>query len=131
MTIRNAADGHGATITFAGFVMHIISLDGPSWAREALESSHLGTVDWKTFIPSDLADPGEISGECEFDPQALPPILNAAGTLTIVWGNEEEDEFSTSAFMTSFKASGAKSGEIMKASFTFKCSGAPTVTPGT
>jgi len=75
MTIRNAADGHGATMTFTGFVMNITSLDGPSWMREALETSHLGTVDWKTFIPSDLADPGEISGECEYDQQALPPDL--------------------------------------------------------
>jgi hypothetical protein len=130
MPIRNPADGHGATLTFSGFVANITSISGPSWARDEIDTVHLGTVDWKTFIPADLADPGEISGECEFDPQALPPILGDPATLTIVWGNEEEDQYATTAFMKAFSVTGGSTGERMKASFTFRASGAPTITPG-
>lgn len=130
MPIRTPADGHGLTLTFSSFVANIISVSGPTWARDSIETTHLGTNQWKTFIPTNLADPGEISGECEFDPQALPPIHGAPATLTIVWGNAEADQYATSAFLTSFSVSGGASGERMKASFTFKASGAPTITPG-
>lgn len=130
MPIRNPADGHGATLTFAGFVANIIDINLPTWMREAIDKTHMGTVDWKESMPADLADPGEITGTCEFDAQALPPILEAEDTLTIVLGNAEGDQFITQAFMTSFGGAALKTGERMTCSFAFKCTGEPTLTPG-
>lgn len=127
MPIPNAADGHGLTMTFSGFSANIISLSGPNLARESIEKTHMGTVDWKEFMPADLADAGEVTVECEFAPDALPPILGATGALAITWGSTEADVWTCDAFMTGFQVNAGETGARMTASATFKLTGEPVV----
>jgi hypothetical protein len=127
MPIPNAADGHGLTMTFSGFSANIISLSGPNLARESIEKTHMGTVDWKEFMPADLADAGEVTVECEFAPDALPPIHGATGALAITWGSPEADVWTCDAFMTGFQVNAGETGARMTASATFKLTGDPVV----
>ena len=129
MPITPAADGHGAELTFAGFVAHILSIDGPNFSRPAIESTHMGTTGARSYIPADLIEPGEISTEVEFDVQALPPIGGPVGTLVIVWGSGATLKtwtWTNGAFMTSFKG-GGKTGERMTGSATFKLTLMPVI----
>ncbi len=129
MPITAAADGHGATLTFAGFVANLLSIDGPNFSRPAIESTHMGSTTSRSYIPADLVEPGEISCEVEFDVQALPPISGAAATLVIVWGSGATLKtwtWTNGAFMTSYKG-GAKTGERMTGSATFKLTLMPVV----
>jgi hypothetical protein len=127
MAIPAAADGHGLTLTFAGFTANVISVSGPNLARESIEKTHMGTTNWKEFMPADLADAGEVSVEVEFAPDALPPILGAPGALAITWGSTEADVWTCTAFMTGFQVNAGETGARMTASATFKLTGAPVV----
>lgn len=128
MPITPAADGHGAVVTFAGFLAHLIGVNGPSLARDAIETTHMGTTGAKTYTPADLVDAGELSLEVEFDPQAVPPIDGPAGELELVWGTVPAITWTwQDAFMTGFQIGGAKTGERMTATVVFKLSSLPTV----
>jgi len=127
MAIPTAADGHGLTMTFSGFAANIISLSGPNLSRESIDKTHMGTAAWKEFMPADLAEAGEVSVECEFAPDALPPIRGATGALVITWGSTEADIWTCQAFMTGFSVSAGETGARMMASASFKLTGAPVV----
>lgn len=127
MPIPNAADGHGLTLTFSGFAANIISVSGPNLSRESIDKTHMGTTNWKQFMPADLADAGEVTIECEFAPDALPPILGATGALAITWGSAEADVWTCDAFMTGFQVNAGESAARMQATATFKLTGAPVV----
>ena len=124
-----AQDGHGLTLAFAGFVYNILSVGGPNMSRESIETTHMGTDTWKTFIPADLIDGGELTVELQYDTSSVPPIDGPVQEMTITWGNSEADELVFMAFMTGFSPSGGESGAIMKASATFKVTGEPEVNP--
>ena len=61
--------GTGTAVTFAtsGFTGHLLDVSWDGLERASIDTSHLGTVDYMTFIPGDLVDPGEISLELAFD----------------------------------------------------------------
>ena len=120
-----ATDGHGATLTFStsAFSANLLSLDGPSRSREAIDSSHMGTSTNMTYIPASLSDGGELSVEFEFDSSLTPPIDAVAETITIAWSDGGSDSFE--GFMTAYSPSAAI-GERMTASATIKISGAIT-----
>lgn len=129
MPITAAADGHGATLTFAGFVANLLGIDGPNLSRDGIDSTHMGTTVSKDYIPADLVEPGEISCEVEFDVQAVPPITGPKQTLVIVWGSGATLKtwtWTNAAFMTGFKG-GAKSGERMTGTASFKVTALPVV----
>ena len=80
--------GRGATLTLAttGAVGDVQSMTLPEWAVEDIETSHLGTTNFKTFIPGDLSDPGEIQATLVFDATvAVPSVGSAAQTVTVTW----------------------------------------------
>lgn len=79
--------GHGATLTMAtsGFTALFTTLGGFEQAREALDTSHLGTLDWRTKIPGDLVDPGAISGTFWYDVDSQPPITGAPEEITLTF----------------------------------------------
>jgi hypothetical protein len=68
--------GTGTSIVFvtSGFDAEFLSVDWSGIARGVVDSSHLLTVNWRTFIPTDLVDPGEIQVEMAFDPSDQPPL---------------------------------------------------------
>ena len=127
-------DGTGTSILFgtSGFNADIIGVDGPGATREAIDCTHLGTVDAMEFIPQTLADYGEIGLELVFDPDLEPPILDPAETVTITFplpaGKSTPADWASSAFWTNY-APAVAIGERMTVSGTLKVSGKPAFTP--
>lgn len=68
--------GTGTSIVFvsSAFEAEVLAIDWSGIARGVVDSSHLLTVEWRTFIPTDLVDPGEIQMEIAFDPSDEPPL---------------------------------------------------------
>lgn len=119
--------GAGVTVTFSsGFFAQILSVDGPTLSREAVETTHSTTSTGKTFIPSAFWDPGEITVEINFDADATPPISAVAETVTVTYpiptGSTTGATWSASGFMTAFSPS-APIEDRMTATATIKLSG--------
>ncbi len=117
----------GTTITFAsGFLAEILDVDLPELSRESIDTTHMGTTNAKTYIPSTLIDVGELSCDLGFDPSASPPINLAPENVTILFPSGTSWSFS--GFMTGFNAK-APLEDKMTASVTIKASGEITITP--
>lgn len=130
--------GFGTTITFAsGFMAKITSVSWGGIAREPKETSHMtSTNGWRTFIPSDLKDPGELTVELQFDKNAATKtnIGGAAETITVTFpvpaGGSTAATWACSGFMTSFEMADPMD-DVMTATAGLKFSGEPTFTDGT
>ena len=64
-----ARDGSGTTITFAtsGYTADVLSIDGPTGVREAIDTTVLADDAEMTFIPAKLIDLGELTLEIEHE----------------------------------------------------------------
>ena len=118
--------GDGTTITFAssGFTGNIVSINGPSTSRAAVDKSHLGSSGWKEFQASGLVDGGEVSLTVQYDPTVSIPVSAAAETVTI----DPAGSGQTLVF-TAFVSSANHTfdlDEMMTADMTLKVSGAIT-----
>jgi len=120
-----ASDGHGSTLTFSGLTGNIISIEGPQFTREQIDTTHLGS-ETKTSTPTALIECGETSVEIEYNHAALPPIEGAKATLTIVWSDGKTWTYSN-AYCINFKPSGAQSGTRLTATVGFKLNGKPVI----
>ena len=117
--------GTGSTLTFAGFTPEILSLSWSGISREAIDTSHMGTVGARTFLPGDLHDPGELTAEVHLKSTEAPPITAAATTLTLTFpavGTAATDAWTASAFMTGFELTDPLEDK-MTGSATFKITG--------
>lgn len=125
-----ADTGFGTTITFStGFIAEIRNITGPSMSREFIDTSHAGTSGgYRTYIPQDLADGGELEVEMLFDPSADPPIDSAAETVTVTWPDTSTWAFSGA--LVGFDPT-APYDDLMTATARIKVLGAITVTPAT
>ena len=119
--------GAGVAITFSsGFFAEILSVDGPTITRDAVETSH-STTTAKTFLPSKMFDSGELTVEMNFDADAEPPIDgDAAETCTLTLptptGGMTGATIVGSAFMTGYTPS-IPIEDRMTATATLKYSG--------
>ncbi len=79
--------GTGTTIVFgtSSFTAEILSVNGNDISREDVPTTHMGTTNYHTFMPSKLVDGGSIEMEIAFDPDSQPPITAAAETITITF----------------------------------------------
>ena len=79
--------GTGTQVTFAtsGFAAELLSVNGQDIARDEIETSHMGTVGYKTFMPADLIDPGAVDLEFAFDPDERPPVEQPPEQITITF----------------------------------------------
>ncbi len=118
--------GTGTTITMSGFTANILSVDGPSMTRESIQTSHMSTTNYHTFIPASLVDGGELTLEVEFGATTAIPITGSATTVTIVWGGTANTSWSFSGFLTAFTPNAAID-ERMTASATIKIAGEITI----
>jgi hypothetical protein len=120
--------GNGVTITFgtSGFTASYTRLGGTEMSRESLETTHIGTTDYKTFTPDDLVDGGEFTVEFLWDPAmtTFPPITGAAETITITYAATET--LSGSGFLVSSTGPPVENGELLRGEFTVKWAGQPT-----
>lgn len=130
-----ADEGSGASITFgtSGTTINAISIQGSGIAREALETTHLQTTGgYKTYIPADYKDPGEISVTFRYDPDTQPPIAAAAETITITYpvpvGENNGATEASSGFVTSFDGPTLENDTVMDATMTIKRTGPITFT---
>ena len=127
--------GTAVTIAFAtsGFTAQLTSLS-LSMERGSLDTTTTTTTVARTFIPTDLIDPGEITLDLYFDTDIEPPIKAAAETVTITWPDPVSGgaagTFACSGFMTAFEAT-APEGELMTGSATVKLTGDYTWTDST
>lgn len=132
--------GTGTTIAFgtSGFSAQVLDVSGPGLARESIETSHMGTsgpgagqVGSKTFMPADLVDPGELSFEIHFNPDTVPPIHEAAETITVTFpipaGLTNGATWVATGFVTSYEPSSPLEDKMV-ASITVKLSGQITIT---
>lgn len=131
-----ADTGFGTTITFdSGFLAEIRSINGPSISREFIDTSHMGTAGgYRTSIPQDLADPGELEVEMLFDPDEEPPIDGAPESVTITWpipsGGSTAATWVFSGSLVGFDVT-APYDDLMTATARLKIHGAITVTAST
>jgi len=133
-----AQTGNGATITFgtSGFTASYQRISGSTITRESLETTHLGTTDYMTFQPADLADGGDFS--CEFfwnqSASTFPPITGAAETITVTYpmksGESTAATVSASGFLVSSKAGDLENGALMSGEFSIRWSDQPVYTAG-
>ena len=129
--------GTGTTITFgtSGFTSELLSISWSGIARESVHTSHMGTAapgadkfGNRTFLPGDLADPGEITAEFHFDPSQDPIINEAAETITITFPSGST--WAASGFVTSFEFDDPMEDK-MTATVVVKLSGNVTMTDST
>lgn len=115
--------GTGTTITFgtSSFTAAVISIGQiASNERVAIETSHMGTTDWHTFLPGKLVDGGELQFQIAFAPAAVPPITGPAETITIAYPG---GTYVGSGFVTNYTPT-APLEERMTADITIKWTGA-------
>lgn len=118
--------GTGATVTFgtSSYAPQIetITIDGIE--RPVVDTTHLGTANFKTFIPGDLVDPGEITLEIKTNPDTEPPISGAPETITIEFPSALATgaQYSGSGFVTSDSVTNPLEDNITR-SVTVKCTG--------
>ncbi len=135
MALGDADTGYGVTVTFqSGLLASIRNIEFTS-SRGSVDTTHAGTTNgWMTFIPSDLIDPGEVSGTLIFDPQGAwkTAIGNAAETVTINYPNVGTSGATdaTSGFLTEISRA-VPYDDVMTAECTIKLSGETTYTAGT
>ena len=129
-----ADEGSGASITFgtSGTTINATSIQASGVAREALETTHLGTTGgYKTFIPADLKDPGEIAVTFRYNPNVQPPI-STAETITITYpvpaGDSSGATEASSGFVSSWDPPACENDAVMDATFTVKRTGVITYT---
>ena len=120
--------GHGGSISFSSsFLAEITNIAHDGIAREAINTSHMGSTNWHNFIPEELADPGELTVELNFDQDATPPITATAESVTVTLPDGTATaSWAASGFLTGFQWN-APDADKMTATATIKFSGAITV----
>ena len=127
--------GYGGTFTLTGLQGGITKITESSIsgvARESLETTNFGSTDAagtqfgnRTFIPSKLVDPGEISFEIQMDPLDLENLM-AAGPQSGTFKFSDNTTYVGTMFVTSVDIT-VPNGELVTASVTVKLSGPITV----
>lgn len=137
MAATPIATGHGAVLLFGTsitFVPAVISISGFEMARGDLDKSHLGSGDYREFIPGDITDPGEFTVDFFYDANSQPPFLADPETITIrlVDSSAGTVHATTSAqvsgtgYIKSWSTPEVVTGTLMRCQVTIKWSGALT-----
>lgn len=129
-----ADTGTGATfsLSVSNQSSAIRSITMPEFAVEDIETTHLGTTNFKTYIPSDLTEPGEITIEYLFDATSDAIIARGADEIvTVTWpihttGNTTNATFVADGYVRSIKLPDFAVGELQIATLVFKLNGADT-----
>lgn len=123
----------GTTIVFgtSAFAAQLLSINWDGIDRESVQTSHMETVNYHTFMPVDLTDPGSITMGIAFDPDDIPPLLDSAEVITVTFplpaGAATPADWEVSGFLTGFSVT-AELETKMEATIVFKASGTPVFT---
>jgi hypothetical protein len=79
--------GTGTTIAFAtsSFTAEVMNINGNDISRPDINTTHMGTTGYQTYIPGKLVEGGAIEMELNFDPDAQPPIAGVSESITITF----------------------------------------------
>lgn len=135
---NNGFVGTGTTIAF-GTSSIALSVKDISWGslggREKVDVSDLGSSNFKEFITTSLNDPGEITLECNYDPDVDPTtaLTTASETITVTFpirttGNTTNGTWVAAGAMATYDVSGINNDDASKVSVTVNVLGAPTIT---
>ena len=128
------AIGTGTTIVLGTITLDVarMSIGASGISRESIETTHLGTSAARTFIPSDLYDPGSLEVAFQLDSttplttmQVETILTTAAGTFTVTMN--EGGQWDGSGFVTDFSWD-IPLEELATGTFTLKCTGGITTT---
>ncbi len=83
--MANAMVGTGCTLAFATslFTCDIQDISGPDMSRETIDVTHMGSVDYKEFISSDLIDAGELKVDVSYMPGKNPFFVSGTGDRVV------------------------------------------------
>ena len=125
LEVTNPSTGHGTTVAFGGtaaFTAQFTSIGGGDVSRESIETTHIALNDaHKTFIPSDLIDPGEREFEFYYETDKQPSMTSGVETITITYPNGETE--ACSGFFTSFSRPTMVSEDLLTATASVKLTG--------
>lgn len=119
-TITFGTSGYGAVSTTA----ELLSVTGDNFTFEAVDTTHLNSTTARSFIRSDLYDPGTYSFEMHFDPSLTPPSGTASETYTITF--PDSTTWACSGFMTGYNF--GTSEDKMTLTMEVKLTGVITIT---
>lgn len=103
-----AKDGHGTTVTWSGFTANLISVDGPSRERGAIDTTVMSAQTAMTYIAAALYDGGSMDLTVEYNGDETIPIGGAATEITIAWAGQSTGyKTQFTGFMTAFSPSAA------------------------
>lgn len=132
-----ALEGTGASIQFgsSAFSSDLISLTLPEITREAIDTTHLGTVSAKSSKPAKLRNVGEIQAEFDHDPAAIDLTKRDAEQITINYpllsGQVTPTKLVFNGFVTSQGGEEMKVDQRMSTKATIKVNGDITVVAAT
>lgn len=126
-----ADTGQGATLTLAttGSVGVIRSMTLPEFTIDKIDTTDLSTTAFKTYIKSDLAEPGELTAELLFDAEDdAVPSLGVSETVTVTFPihtgtNTTNATLAGTGFITGFKLPDMQVGELQVATVTIAFDG--------
>ncbi len=121
-----------ALSTDGTFATRVTSIDWSGIEAASLETSHLGTTVARTFMNGDLYDPGELTMELQFNPDAdiFAAFAESQGNVVLTFkntgGSAAAKWTAAGGLLTGFTVNVATE-ELMTATATIKLSGAVTV----
>lgn len=118
----------GITVTYSGFSLSVIDVDGPSIERMIQDITHQGTTGYGREFAGGLVDYGEINMTCWWDGNSQAAFVTAgdASSLVVVFQFSPTRTWTCNAVMKAEKVSAAL-GDRMKADVTFQLSGTPAI----
>ena len=126
-----ADTGAGATLTLATTTnsLTVRSMTLPEQTIDTLDISALDTSNYMEMIPTDLADPGELSVEILYDGTEAAPSLGVAETVTVTFPKVDSTNTNDGAtlagtgFIKGFKFPDLQVGELQIATMTIQFDG--------
>lgn len=122
--------GQGVTLGLSvdSVIGRVRSLQMPEWILDAVDFSSLGELDWMTFLPGGLADPGAFVADIYFDSTIVIPTLKIIQIATItfpvqVTGNSVLATLTGSGFNTGIGWPNAAVADPLMRQLTFKYDG--------
>ena len=123
--------GAGASLTLGttGSVGTIRQISIGEFTIDTLDASDISSSDWMQMIPTDLADPPEITAEILFDgTETNVPDLGVQETVTVTFPKVASTTvtaatFTGTGFITSFKLPDLQIGELQVAEIGIKLDG--------
>ena len=130
--------GNAATAAFtsgATYSFSIVSMSLGSQSVAVLETSHLGTTGFKTYIPGDLKEPNQVSFAIRHDPTIAHPVPGTAATLDVTFPDSgtggTDAVLDGTGFVVSFDLPELANETVQDATMVWQFDGAtgPTFTP--